>query len=363
MTLVGKDLKQLDTPALWIDLDLMENNIAHLAGYMCSAGVNWRPHTKGIKIPAVANQLIDAGAIGITCAKLSEAETMCAGGIKDILIANQIVGADKIARLVNLRRHADVLVAIDDLQNTLEISQAADNLGVKIRVLIELNIGMNRSGLKPGRETVEFAHFVSEMPGIILSGLMGWEGHVIGIEEPEEKRRQTEFSVRSLVKTAELCRSEGLDIQIVSCGGTSSYQISAHINGVTEIQAGGGIFGDLTYQRRGAVTECALFILSTICSHTFPEHAVLDAGRKAMNSEHCFPKLKDIPGASLVQLSAEHAVLELDRETGNRLKVGDKESFIAGYEDLTLCLHDQVYGIRDGKVEVIWDIQGRVKLT
>ncbi len=363
MTLVGKDIEQLDTPALWINLDQMDKNISQLAGYMRSANVNWRPHIKGIKIPAIAHKLINAGAIGITCSKLSEAEVMAAGGLNDILIANEIVGAAKIARLVNLRRHADIMVAVDNFQNALEISQAAVSLGVNIRVLIEINIGMNRCGLKPGTESAKFAHQIAKLPGITLSGLMGWEGHVTGIEDPNDKRIQIKSAISDLVETAELCRSEGLYIPIVSCGGTGSYRISANISGITEIQAGGGIFGDLTYQKWGAEIECALFVLSTICSHTSPTHAITDAGRKAMNADHCLPIVKDIPGASLIKLYAEHAVLALDQATGKWLSVGDKISFIVGYEDMTLCLHDQLYGIREGKVEVIWDIQARGKFT
>ncbi|MCL4561967.1 MAG: DSD1 family PLP-dependent enzyme [Chloroflexi bacterium] len=360
---IGWDLEKLDTPSLWVDLNLMEQNIHRLSEYMRSAGVAWRPHTKGIKIPAIAHKLLDAGAIGITCSKLSEAEVMAKGGIRDILVANQVVGSLKIARLVNLRRHADVMVAIDDFQNAKEISHAAEFLGVKIRVLIELDIGMYRSGIQPGEETVNFARKISTLPGITLSGLMGWEGHVTKIEDPSEKQRQTEKAVYSLVEAAESCRAVGLEIPIVSCGGTGSYRISANIPGVTEIQAGGGIFGDLTYEKWGADIDCSLFILSTICSHTRVDHAVLDAGRKAMNVEHTMPGVKDLPGARIAQINAEHCVLDLPKEIGSQLRMGDKVNFIAGYEDMTLILHDKIYGIRDDKVEVIWDIQGRGKLT
>ena len=363
MTEIGWDLQQLDTPSLWVDLNLMEENIRCLANYMRSAGVAWRPHTKGIKIPAIAHKLMDAGAIGITCAKLSEAEVMAKGGIRDILIANQIVGPTKIARLVNLRRHADVMVAIDDLENAAEISCAAEYIGVKIRALIELDIGMHRSGIQPGQETLVFAREVSQLPGIILSGLMGWEGHVTRIEDPAEKQLHTENAVHSLVETADYCRGLGLELPIVSCGGTGSYRISANIPGVTEIQAGGGIFGDLTYEKWGAGTGCALFILSTVSSHTRADHAVLDAGRKAMNVEHSMPEVKDLPGAHISQINAEHCVLELPVEIGRQIMTGDKVNLIAGYEDMTLVLHDKIYGVRGERVEVAWDIQGRGKLT
>ena len=139
MYMIGKDKSALDTPVLWVDLDVMERNIAHLATYFKRAGVSWRPHTKGMKVPAIAHKLVAAGAIGVTCAKLGEAEVMAAGGIKDILIANQVVGSQKVARLANLQRHADVIVAVDSLRNAREISQAASNAGVRVRALVEVN--------------------------------------------------------------------------------------------------------------------------------------------------------------------------------------------------------------------------------
>ncbi len=363
MTDIAMKALELDTPALWVDLDTLEKNIACLAGYFKNAGVGWRPHTKGIKIPAIAHRLLDAGAIGITCAKLSEAEVMAAGGVKDILIANQVVGESKVKRLVNLCHHADIMVSIDDLGNAVDISRAAEQVGVKVRALIELDSGMQRCGLQPGPNVVEFARQLSDLPGIKLSGLMSWEGHVCKIEDAVEKKTKTEKAVGSLVHTADLCRKSGIAVPIVSCGGTGSFRLSAHIPGVTEMQVGGGIFGDVTYQKWGAGTEFALFILATVCSHASPGRAVVDAGRKAMNVEYSMPEVRDCPGAKLVRITAEHGILQLDNEADQRVRVGDKVNFIAGYEDLTVFLYDQLYGVRNGNVEVIWEIQGRGKLT
>lgn len=361
-SIIGKPLDQVDTPALWVDLDLMEQNIQQLAGYMKAAGVGWRPHTKGIKIPAIAHKLIEAGALGITCAKLGEAEVMANAGIHDILIANQIVGEIKVRRLANLRRQADVIVAVDDLSNVHEIAHIACEYGVKIRVVIEINSGMNRCGLAPGQPVLDFAKQIRNLPGIELAGLMAWEGHVVQISDPKEKLKKTQQAVSSLVETARLCRTAGFPIPIVSCGGTGSYTISAHIPGVTEIQAGGGIFGDITYRGWGAGTECSLFIHTTVVSHPTVERAVVDAGRKTMSSEHNMPEVKDIPGAKLTGLSAEHGTLALE-PPATALCVGDKINFIVGYGDFTVFMHDRLYGVRRGRVEVVWDIQGRGKLT
>jgi D-serine deaminase-like pyridoxal phosphate-dependent protein len=362
MSIVGQEKWQVDTPALWVDLDLMERNIQALAQFFRGAGVAWRPHIKGIKVPAIAHMALDAGAIGVTCAKLSEAEVMAAAGIKDILIANQVVGASKVARLVGLRRHADVLVAVDSLENVQEISQAAAGAGVVVRVLIEVNTGLNRCGLEPGDLVVEFARQVATLPGIELAGLMGWEGHVVALNDPEEKQRRCREAVGLLLRSADLCRAAGFRTPIVSAGGSGTYQITARMPGVTEIQAGGAIFTDVTYRSRGVDLDCSLFILATVVSRPTPTRAVIDAGRKAMGGETMMPQVKAVAGARLVKMNAEHGILELD-SARIPLKVGDKIDLVVGYGDSTVFLHDHLFGIRNGRVETAWAIQGRGKLS
>lgn len=362
MDFIGRDIQLLDTPVLWVDLDLMENNIKRLSSYLKEAGVSWRPHTKGVKIPAIVHEMLDAGAIGITCAKLSEAEVMAAGGVKDILVANQVVGEIKIARLCALRHHTNIMVSVVDLENVEEISKQAVNAEVKIRVLIELNVGMNRAGIEPGQGVVDFAYKLVQLPGIELAGIMGWEGHVVSIEDPTAKQVECEKAIRSLVETAELCRKQGIPIDIVSCGGSGSYRISAHIPGITEIQAGGAVFGDVTYRRWGGAFDCSLFVLSTVTSRPTSFRAIIDAGHKTMDGEVSMPEVLGLPGATLVTLSAEHGYLELD-DPNLPLKTGDRVNLIVGYGDWTVCLHNQLVGVRKGKVEVVWDISGRGKLT
>src|SRR5256885_7411409 len=175
-TQADQEKTALDTPALLVDLDALDANIARMADCFRRHGVNWRPHTKGIKVPQIAQRLIDIGAIGITCAKLGEAEVMAAAGIKDILVANQIVGAQKIARLVELRRRCDVIVAVDNEDNVAALAEAARAAGVVLRVVIEVNMGMNRAGVEPGEPCVALARLIAGKPGLKFAGLMGWEG-------------------------------------------------------------------------------------------------------------------------------------------------------------------------------------------
>jgi D-serine deaminase-like pyridoxal phosphate-dependent protein len=359
--LVGRSKWELDTPMLVLDLDAMERNIAKMTAVFQNAQVNWRPHTKGIKIPAIAHRLLRAGAIGITCAKLGEAEVMAAAGITDILVANEVVGSQKLARLVNLRRHADVMVCVDSVENAKALNDAASERGVTVRVLVEVNTGMNRCGVEPGAPAVRFSQTISALPHLKFAGLMGWEGHLASKAPSEEKRIACKDAVGKLVETARLCRGADLPADIVSCGGTGTYQYVSGIPGVTEIQAGGGIFSDVTYDRWGVCHEYALTVLATIISRPTPTRVVFDAGRKTMSVEVSLPRPKDLAEAGQVRLSAEHGAFEL-QEPRSDLRVGDKLEFIVGYGDTTVCLHDEMIGVRDDNVEVVWPILGRGKL-
>ena len=215
----GLHKNELDTPFLWVDLDAMEKNIAELARHFSEAGVNWRPHTKGIKVPAIAHQAIAAGAIGVTCAKLGEAEVMAAAGISDILVANQVVGQRKVARLANLCGQVDVKVAVDNADNLAAIGGAAVEKGVEVGVLVEVDTGMGRAGVAPGQAAVDLSRLAADTAGINYQGLMAWEGHAVSLFERREKREAIERSVGQLVESADMCRSAGLPVPIVSGGG------------------------------------------------------------------------------------------------------------------------------------------------
>ncbi len=360
--LVGQAKIDLDTPALLVELATMERNIERMTRTFREAGVNWRPHTKGQKVPAIAHRLLRAGAIGVTCAKLGEAEVMAAAGIKDILIANQIVGAPKIARLVRLRAQADVIVAVDSEENILELARAAQANGVQLRVLVEVNTGMNRAGVEPGEPAVSLSKLVHAAEGLRYVGLMGWEGHTVKIADPAIKRQAVERSVGLLVSTADLCRERGLPVEIVSCGGTGTYWLSAYQRGVTEIQAGGGIFCDVYYRKMmGVDHEYALTVLSTVTSRPTPTRIICDAGKKAMSSDAAVPEPIGIGEVISVSLSAEHATIEM-RQPSREPRVGDKIEFVVGYSDTTVHLHEEMYGIRGGRVEAVWPVLGRGKL-
>jgi D-serine deaminase-like pyridoxal phosphate-dependent protein len=352
---------EIDTPALLVDLSVMERNIARMARTFRDAGVGWRPHTKGLKVPAIAQKLLEAGAFGVTCAKVGEAEVMANAGIRDILIANQVVGEPKIARLLDLLPDADPIVAVDSVENVDQLDRAARQRGVRLRVVVEVNTGMDRAGVGPGEPAVKLSTYVASRAGLRYAGLMGWEGHAVRIASPAEKRTTVESAVGSLTETAAQCRAAGLAVDIVSCGGTGTYTITSGLAGVTEVQAGGGILCDVMYSEfMGVDHEFASTILATVTSRPTPTRIICDAGKKAMSSDAATPRPRLPDPIKSVGLSAEHATIKLV-DPNTSVKVGDKLEFVVGYTDTTTMLHDELYGIRDGKVEVVWPILGRGK--
>ncbi len=361
-SVVGGSKWDLDTPALLVDLDVMDRNIRRMAATFRDAGIGWRPHTKGQKIPEIARREIAAGAIGVTCAKLGEAEVMAEGGIADILIANQVVGRRKAARLADLARRADVIACVDSEKNVLELNDAALAQGVRPRVVVEVNVGMDRAGVEPGEPVVALARTVRSCPGLRFAGVMGWEGHAAAVPDPEEKRRAIEAAVGRLVESARLCRAAGIPVEIVSCGGTGTYQVTARIAGVTEIQAGGGIFSDVFYRTAmGVDHEYALTVLATVVSRPTATRIICDAGRKTMSADAATPEPLGVGPVRSVSLSAEHGRVQLE-EPSAAPEVGEKVEFVVGYSDSTVFLHDEMYGIRSGRVEVVWPVLGRGKL-
>ena len=359
--MIGAPVTSLDTPRLLVDLDVLDRNIARMIADTGKHGVAWRPHTKGIKLPAIAHKLIRAGAIGVTCAKLGEAEVMAAAGVQSILIANQIVGDEKIARLVNLQRHAEVMPCVDSAENIAAIGAAAVKAGVVQGVLVEVDTGMQRSGVAAGAAAVALAQIAANTPGIRLRGVMGWEGHVAGMPAGEQKRAATEAAVGQLIHSADACRSAGLPIDIVSCGGTGTHPYTAAIPGVTEIQAGGAIFHDLTYASWGLNHEFAVTVLVTVISRPTPTRVIIDAGKKTFSSDQTAPRVLDIDGASPLRLSAEHGTFDLPAASATPA-VGDRLRCIIGYGDTTVHLHETLVGTRDGRVEIVWPLLGRGKL-
>lgn len=360
---VGRTVEELDTPALVVDLDAMERNIRHMVARCREFGVDWRPHSKANKCPAIARKEIEAGAIGVTCAKLGEAEVMAAGGVRDILIANQIAGPEKVRRLVELCRHAEPIVAIDDRAQIDPMSEAAAAAGVTVRAIVEVNVGLDRAGTAPGAPSVELARHIHSLPGVKLEGIMGYEGHLLALPDPEEKERKIREAMAVLVSTRDDLLEAGLPCPIVSAGGTGSLFITASCPGVTELQAGGLIFMDNFYRTQCRIEEFefAMRLVTTVVSRPAPERAIVDAGRKSHYADHAQPTVIGREDVVFERYSAEHGQFRVG-PSAQDLKVGDRLELIPGYTDFTTVLHDEFYGVRNGRVEEVLRLEGRGKI-
>jgi len=363
---IGRPKSDLDTPAYCVDLDLLAGNIESMASFLAARGKEWRPHVKCHKLPAIAHEQIRAGAIGVTSAKVSEAEVFVDAGIPDVLIANIVVGEWKLERLAGLARRGNPIATYDHYVQAEALSTVCQRRGTRCRVVIEVNLGLNRVGIRPGIDARELARGTSRLAGVQLVGIMGYEGHLLTITDAEEKRDKITAAMAVLVEMKEAIESDGIPLEIVSAGGTGSYQITADCPGVTELQAGGGIFADPYYVERCGVTGLtpALRLIATVVSRGKLERAVLDCGRKSLHPDVHPPTVvgtvfgRLLPDAKIVQISAEHTTLELGPQSQD-LRIGDKVEIIPGYSDHTTPLHPTLFGIRRGIVETAWPIAAR----
>jgi D-serine deaminase-like pyridoxal phosphate-dependent protein len=353
-------LSEIDTPALLLRRPVLERNIAKMAERFRDAPVRLRPHFKSNKCLHIARLQLAAGAVGITCAKLGEAEALIDGGVTDILIANQIVGHIKIARLMGLRQRADVMVAVDDADNVAQLSAAATAAGVELRVLVEVDVGMGRCGVRPGEPALTLARAVAGSPGLRFMGLQTYEGHLQEVTPFEERRRRTLEDMRRAVQTRRLVEEAGLPVAIVSGVGTGTHTISGTLEGIDELQVGSYATMDGEYARVGADFEHALSVLATVVSRPAADVAIVDVGLKAIAAEFG-PPLVRVEGAEYTEFHEEHGTLTLAGGAQD-LRVGDKIELIPSHGCTTCNLYDVMHVLdADDCFAELWPIEGRGK--
>jgi D-serine deaminase-like pyridoxal phosphate-dependent protein len=352
-------VEELDTPALLLDLEAFERNLARMAAFFADKPASIRPHSKTHKCPQIAWRQLESGAIGITCAKVSEAEVMADAGVRDILVANQVVGWTKIDRATDLAARCELTVAADDGDNVQQLAEACTAKEVTLRILVEVDVGMGRCGVAPGKPALDLARQVAATPGLELAGVMGYEGHLVMVEDPAERAARVRLAFEPLADTVALLEREGLPVSIVSCGGTGTYDITGSLPFVTEIQCGSYVVMDGTYRKIQPEFETALTVLTTVVSRPVPERVVVDAGLKAMSSEFGWPVVLDGAGVSVRHLSEEHGVLDLAEAGGLDCSPGDKIRFLPSHCCTTINLHDTFHVIQDGQLVDLWPIAAR----
>lgn len=350
--------EQIETPALLIDLDLMNRNIKMMAEYFRDRPAKLRPHAKTHKSPVLALKQLEAGsAVGITVAKLGEAEVMLNGGIRDILISNEIVEPSKIARLAGLSKHATITVAVESLENLELLDQAAKFFHTKINVLEEVNVGLDRCGVECGEPALQFAQKILQKENIVFRGLMGYEGHAVLVPDLASRKQIQSIAMGKLVDTRRLLERNSIPVEIVSGGGTGTFDLTGNTPGIDEVQAGSYIFMDSTYQKTGVPFEQALSIYVTIISKSSSEKYILDAGMKAISQDNGLPLVMGHPDWKITSVNEEHAYLSTPG--GSDLRVGDKIELIPSHGCTTINLHDRYYALRDDRIEAVWKIEAR----
>jgi D-serine deaminase-like pyridoxal phosphate-dependent protein len=357
---VGRPLADVDTPALVLDRAASDRNLARMADFFRDRPAKLRPHFKNHKCVSLARRQLAAGAVGMTCAKLSEAEVLVEHGFRDVLVANQVVGDAKTARLARLAAQATVGVAIDCLQQAEAISDAATAVGSVVNLLVEVDIGMGRCGVAPGEPAVELAQRVAGLPGVRLAGLQAYEGHLVNVLDRDERRLRARAAMQLAVDTRRMLEAAGIAIQCVSGCSSATYDSTGTMKGVDEVQAGTYATMDRQYQRLAPEFEIALAIQARVISRPAPSKAVLDVGVKGAGSEFGVPAVRDVPQAEISSfLSEEHAVVKNIPDW----KIGELVHLIPSHACTTCNLHRELVVYEGDRVVDVWPIEASGRLT
>lgn len=354
----GMSLDQITTPALIVDLDALEHNIAMLAKHVGGKanGVSLTPHAKAHKCVEIARMQVAAGASRICCQNVAEAEAMVAGGIKSILLSNEIIGAGKARRLASLAHQAKIGVCVDHEDQADVLSTAATEEDVTLDVLVEIDIGQGRCGVQPGEAAVTLAKYIAGKPGLRFSGLQAYHGGAQHLRKPAERAAAIARAAALAKTTADLLRAAGLPCEVIAGAGTGSWDNELASGIYTELQCGSYALMDADYGRNetAAPFANALFILTSVISAAAPGHAVCDAGLKATSLESGLPVVSGEDGVTYVKATDEHGQLA----TAPNIKIapGHRLRLIPGHCDPTVNLHDWLVATRGGKVEALWRV-------
>ena len=356
-------IEDLDTPVLLVDADAFERNVARMAKLCADAGIACRPHAKAHKSPEVARIQIEAGAVGMCCAKLGEAEVMAAAGIEDLHITTPVVGASKIVRLIEAARRSRISVVADDADNISDLAAGARTAGLRLDVLVEVDVGQGRCGVPPGPRAAGLARLIDGHPWLRFRGLQAYHGLIQMTGDLAERRAAAAAALEKAELSARSVREAGLEVAVLTGGGTGTAAIDAAAGGLTELQPGSYIFMDTNYSAiewddaPAPPFENALTVLAGVLSRPAPDRAILDTGTKAISGDGGAPRAADFADAEFRFAGDEHGQLTFPGEAP--LRVGDKTTLLPSHCDTTVNLHDRFIVTRGGEVEAVWEIAAR----
>ncbi len=361
-----KKIHDLATPCLVLDLDRFESNLEGMSRFTASRGIALRPHAKTHKCVEIARRQIEKDAIGICVATIAEAEVMVRGGIRGLLITGEMVGGPKVSRLMKVTAAApDTMVVVDNEANVSELQQAASAAGIRLRVLIDLDIGQDRTGILPGEPALMLAESIRNARSLELKGICAYAGHSAHVAGFDKRVASSREALARAIATRDLLLKNGHHIEILTGASTGTYNIDSEFHGLTELQSGSYVFMDIEYRgiggKSGAVYDDfapALSVLSTVV-HRSGNKAIVDAGLKAFSTDRPFgPEPLDITGARYEFAGDEHGRLILEHPS-REIRLGDRLRFIIPHCDPTVNLHDRFYCVRGDTVEEEWPIMDR----
>lgn len=367
--LPGMDEADIQTPCLILDLDALERNIRKMGDYAKAHGMRHRAHGKMHKsVDVLKLQEKLGGAIGVCCQKVSEAEVFARGGIKDVLVSNQVRDPAKIDRLARLPKLGSrIIVCVDDVANVADLSAAAQKHGTTLEVFVEIDCGAGRCGVKTTPEVVEIAKAVDAAEGLKFTGIQAYQGAMQHIDGYEDRKAKLDAAIAQVKDAVDGLKAVGLEPELVSGGGTGSYYFESNSGVYNELQCGSYAFMDADYGRildqdgnridKGE-WENALFILTSVMSHAKPDKAICDAGLKAQSVDSGLPFIYGREDVKYIKCSDEHGVID---DPEGVLKVNDKLRLVPGHCDPTCNVHDWYVGVRNGKVETVWPVSARGK--
>ncbi len=363
----GQRLEEVDTPALILELDAFEANLRTLADAVRGSGVRVRTHAKTHKCPEVAKRQMALGAVGACCQKVSEAEAMVAGGIGDVLVTNEIVGASKLERLARLAARARIGVCVDDAGNVRALDAAAGRAGTTLDVYVELEVGMGRCGVAPGEPALALARAVAGCPHLRFVGLQAYHGRAQHVRTIAERRAQIERAAEHVRATRRLLEENGIACLTVTGAGSGTFMLEVQTGAWNEIQPGSYAFMDADYAKNEQAAPLprfahALFVLATVMSRGGGARAIVDAGLKASSVDSGMPAVWQRPGLAYVHAADEHGFIEIAPGTAAPA-LGEKLLLVPGHCDPTINLHDGYVCVRKGVVESLWPITARGALT
>ena len=357
------DIEDLDSPSLVVDLERMERNMKRMVEFTKECGVALRPHAKTHKVPEIAKMQLAAGSRGVCLQKVSEVEVFAANGITNIFLTNEVVVPDKLRRLARVAERAHVGIAVDNIEVAKTMGEAFREAGTEVDVYVDVDVGMQRCGVR-AKEAPALAEEVSRQDGLVFKGLMGYEGNVNEAKSKREQVRLSNAAMDSIVEAKKKIEQGGMKVEVVSVGSSVSTWINAKHPAVTEVQPGMYLLNDHVLVDRGVATwdDLALTVVTTVMSKPAAGRAIVDAGSKAFNFDTgLFPKPYEHRGVVMEHFSEEHGWLRLSGE-GRQVKTGERMRFVPAHCCTTVNQHDEMYGVRNGKVEKVFPIIARGKM-